>query len=65
MTLQRAADLIRNARSGLALTGAGVSAESGIPTFRGEGGLWTKFDPIKVASIVIATSFGLDHLSPS
>jgi NAD-dependent deacetylase len=51
VTLQRAADLIRNARSGLALTGAGVSAESGIPTFRGEGGLWTKFDPIKVASI--------------
>jgi NAD-dependent protein deacetylase/lipoamidase len=35
----------------LALTGAGVSAESGIPTFRGEGGLWTQYDPVKVASI--------------
>jgi len=27
------------------LTGAGVSAESGIPTFRGKGGLWEKYDP--------------------
>jgi NAD-dependent deacetylase len=27
----------------LALTGAGVSAESGVPTFRGEGGLWGRF----------------------
>ncbi|MHB8587890.1 MAG: SIR2 family NAD-dependent protein deacylase [Candidatus Dormibacteraceae bacterium] len=51
MTLRAAAELIRNMRKGLALTGAGVSAESGIPTFRGEGGLWTHSDPIKVASI--------------
>lgn len=51
MTLVRAAELLAAARSGLAFTGAGVSAESGIPTFRGEGGLWTRYDPIKVASI--------------
>ncbi|HUY73473.1 MAG TPA: NAD-dependent protein deacylase [Candidatus Dormibacteraeota bacterium] len=51
MTVQCAAELLGEARSGLALTGAGISAESGIPTFRGEGGLWKKFDPVKVASI--------------
>ena len=51
MTIQHAAELLSIARNGLALTGAGVSAESGIPTFRGDGGLWTKYDPVKVASI--------------
>ena len=51
MTVQHAAEIIGRAHSGLALTGAGVSAESGIPTFRGEGGLWRQYDPIKVASI--------------
>jgi len=29
----------------VSLTGAGISAESGIPTFRGKGGLWEKYDP--------------------
>ena len=51
MTVRQAAEIIGSARHGLALTGAGVSAESGIPTFRGAGGLWTQYDPIKVASI--------------
>jgi len=51
LTVHHAAELIGEARHGLALTGAGVSAESGIPTFRGEGGLWTRYDPVKVASI--------------
>lgn len=51
MTALRAAELLAGARRGLALTGAGVSAESGIPTFRGEGGVWTMYDPVKVASI--------------
>jgi NAD-dependent deacetylase len=34
----------------LVLTGAGVSAESGIPTFRGNDGYWRKFDPTKLAT---------------
>jgi NAD-dependent deacetylase len=51
MTVERAAELLSAARKGVAFTGAGISAESGIPTFRGAGGLWTKYDPIKVSSI--------------
>jgi len=45
------AALLDRARSAIAFTGAGISVESGIPHFRGEGGLWTKFDPYKVAHI--------------
>ncbi len=46
------ADLIRNARSVVALTGAGVSVPSGIPDFRSPGsGLWENVDPMKVAHI--------------
>jgi NAD-dependent deacetylase len=40
-----AARLIRGARNLTAFTGAGISVESGIPPFRGEGGLWSKYDP--------------------
>jgi NAD-dependent deacetylase len=38
--VEAAREAVRNARSIAALTGAGVSAESGIPTFRGNGGYW-------------------------
>jgi NAD-dependent deacetylase len=34
----------------LVLTGAGVSAESGVPTFRGKDGYWRNFDPAKLAT---------------
>jgi len=40
--IERAADLLLRARHVVALTGAGLSVESGIPPFRGPGGLWTK-----------------------
>ena len=38
-----AAAVVREARHAVALTGAGLSVESGIPPFRGPGGLWTKY----------------------
>jgi NAD-dependent deacetylase len=32
------------------LTGAGISAESGLGTFRDKGGIWSRFDPLKLAT---------------
>ncbi len=51
MKIEEAAKILANAKHAVVFTGAGVSAESGIPTFRGSGGLWTKYDPDEVASI--------------
>jgi NAD-dependent deacetylase len=46
------AELIRESRSTVALTGAGISVPSGIPDFRSPGtGVWEKVDPMKVAHI--------------
>jgi NAD-dependent deacetylase len=51
-TARRLAELIRGARSVVALTGAGISVPSGIPDFRSPGtGLWENFDPMEVAHI--------------
>ena len=41
--VERAAQLLLTARHVVALVGAGLSVESGIPPFRGPGGLWTRF----------------------
>lgn len=41
--IEQARDLITNAERVVVLTGAGISAESGVPTFRGSGGLWKSY----------------------
>jgi NAD-dependent deacetylase len=49
---ERLAELLREARSALVLTGAGVSVPSGIPDFRSPGtGIWEKVNPMEVAHI--------------
>ncbi len=45
------AEALRNARHVAVLTGSGISAESGIPTFReAQTGLWERYDPQQLAT---------------
>ncbi len=50
---RQAADVILSHQPCAALTGAGISTESGIPAFRSKGGLWETFDPAVYASIEV------------
>jgi len=44
-------EVLRASRSLAVLTGAGISAESGVPTFReAQTGLWAQFDPLQLAT---------------
>lgn len=49
--LEIEANVILNSKKGIALTGAGISVESGLQTFRGKNGLWEKYDPNEFAHI--------------
>ena len=49
--ITRAARDIAKAKKVVALTGAGMSVESGIAPFRGKGGIWEKYDPVEYAYI--------------
>ena len=48
--MEEASEWLRGASRIVALTGAGISAESGIPTFRGPGGLWRQRRPEQLAT---------------
>jgi NAD-dependent deacetylase len=50
MFSERLLERLSSATSVAALTGAGISAESGVPTFRGNEGLWKKFKAEELAS---------------
>jgi len=50
MLSQNGLEHLQSAQRVMVLTGAGVSAESGVPTFRGEEGLWKKFRPEELAN---------------
>lgn len=49
--IEQAAQCIFGSELTIALTGAGISVESGIPDFRSAGGLWSKYDPSEYATI--------------
>jgi len=49
---KQAADRLRQSRYAIALTGAGISVESGIPDFRSADGLWSRYDPMEFGHIV-------------
>jgi len=49
-TLNKVTEILRNAKHAVVLTGAGISAESGIPTFRGKDGLWNRYRPEELAT---------------
>lgn len=47
---EQARKAFRQAQRVFVITGAGISAESGVPTFRNPGGLWNQVDPTKIAT---------------
>lgn len=48
--IARAREWVRKSETIAVLTGAGISAESGVPTFRGHGGLWRSYRPEDLAT---------------
>jgi NAD-dependent deacetylase len=59
--VHQAAHLMRTARHTVALTGAGLSTESGIPDFRSPGGVWERFRPIEYQEFLASHDARIEH----
>ncbi|MGZ8473807.1 MAG: SIR2 family NAD-dependent protein deacylase [Candidatus Deferrimicrobiaceae bacterium] len=49
--IREAARILAERGNAVVLTGAGISVESGIPSFRGSQGMWAKYDPMEYATL--------------
>ncbi len=49
--IQQAAQILKDHSHAIALTGAGISVDSGIPDFRSAQGLWARYDPMEYATL--------------
>ena len=58
--LEQAAELVARGDV-VAFTGAGISAESGIPTFRDPGGLWDRYDPMRFGTFEGIAREAMEH----
>ena len=61
--IENAARILAEAEDIVAFTGAGISAESNIPTFRDPGGIWDRFDPREVGTTEGIIQFALKNPS--
>lgn len=61
MELEKARGLVRRAEKILVFTGAGVSTGSGIPDYRGPGGVWLKREPVLYRDFIASTKAKLDY----
>src|SRR4029079_16369453 len=59
--LEHARRLLRASRRAVALSGAGLSTESGIPDFRSPGGVWERFRPIQYGDFVRSAAARCEH----
>jgi len=50
-SIEKAKEIVSKAKRVSALTGSGISVDSGIPDFRSEGGLWKRYDPLEYATL--------------